>query len=63
MFAVTLFGLLKKKKWAPILALVVTVNQRVFATYVFFPSTAIFVTLIWSLVIIYFSYRDIKSIA
>jgi hypothetical protein len=61
LFAVALFGLIKKKKWAPYLSVVVTVNQRVFATYVFFPSTAIFVTLIWSLVIIYFAYRDIKT--
>ena len=61
LYAVTLFGLLKKKKWAPYLALIVTVNQRVFATYVFFPSTAIGVTLIWSLIIIYFAYRTIKT--
>ena len=61
LFTVALFGLLKKKKWAPYLALLVTINQRVFATYVFFPSTAIGVTLIWSLIIIYFAYRDIKT--
>ena len=61
LYAVTLFGLSKKKKWAPYLALAITINQRVFATYVFFPSTAIFVTLIWSLVIIYFAYRDITT--
>jgi hypothetical protein len=61
LYAVTLFGLLKKKKWAPYLALIVTVNQRVFATYVFFPSTAIGVTLIWSLIIIYFAYRTIRT--
>jgi hypothetical protein len=61
LFAVALFGLIKKKKWAPYLALIVTVNQRVFATYVFFPSTAIGVTLIWSLIIIYFAYRNIKT--
>ncbi len=61
LYTVTLLGLLKKKKWAPYLALIITVNQRIFATYVFFPSTAIAVTLIWSIVIIYFAYRDIKS--
>ena len=61
LYAVTFFGLIKKKKWAPYLALIVTINQRVFATYVFFPSTAIGVTLIWSLIIIYFAYRDIKT--
>jgi hypothetical protein len=61
LFAVALFGLIKKKKWSPYLALIVTINQRVFATYVFFPSTAIGVTLIWSLLIIYFAYRTIES--
>jgi hypothetical protein len=61
LYTVTLIGLIKKKKWAPYLALIITINQRVFATYVFFPSTAILVTLIWSLLIIYFGYRDISS--
>jgi hypothetical protein len=44
LFALTLFGLSKKQKWAPILAIVITVTQRVFATYVFFPSPAIAIT-------------------
>jgi hypothetical protein len=61
MFALTLFGLIKQQKWAPYLAITVTVAQRVFATYVFFPSPAIGLTLAWSLVIVYFAYRDIKT--
>jgi hypothetical protein len=60
LFALTLFGLSKKQKWAPILAIAIAANQRVFGTYVFFPSPAIAVTLIWSMVIIYFAYKDIK---
>ena len=60
LFTLTLFGLMKKKKWAPFLAIALTIIQRSFATYVFFPSTAIPVTSIWSLLIIYFAYRDIK---
>ena len=60
-FAVTLFGLRRKKKWAPILAIAITVSQRAFAVYVFFPSIAIPIPLIWSLVIIYFAFKDIKS--
>jgi uncharacterized membrane protein (DUF2068 family) len=60
-FTLTLFGLLRKKKWAPYLAIVLTIIQRSFATYVFFPSGAIAVTLIWSLIIVYFAYNDIKS--
>jgi len=60
-FAVTLFGLKRRKKWAPILAIALTVTQRVFAVYVFFPSIAIPIPLIWSVVIIYFALKDIKA--
>jgi len=60
LFTLTLFGLMKKNKWAPFLAITLTIIQRSFAAYVFFPSTAIPVTSIWSLLIIYFAYRDIK---
>lgn len=61
LFALVLFGLHKKHKWAPILAIIITVTQRVFATYVFFPSPALLLTLIWSLLIIYFAYKEIKN--
>ena len=61
LFALTLFGLRKKQKWAPILAIIITVTQRVFATYVFFPSPALILTLIRSLVIIYFAYPEMKN--
>jgi hypothetical protein len=60
MFSLTLFGLIKTKKWAPILAIGLTVTQRAFATYVFFPSIGISLTLIWSLLIIYFAYLNLK---
>jgi hypothetical protein len=60
-FAVTLFGLKSKKKWAPILAITITVTQRVFAIYVFFPSIAIPIPLVWSLVIIYFAAKDLRT--
>ena len=59
-FAATLFGLHKKQKWAPFLAIAITSAQRAFATYVFFPSPAIAITLAWSLIIIYFAYKDTK---
>jgi hypothetical protein len=60
-FVVTLFGLKRNKKWAPILAIAITVTQRVFAFYVFFPSIAIPLPLIWSLIIIYFAFKEIKT--
>jgi hypothetical protein len=61
LFALTLFGLIKRKTWSPFLAIVLTVIQRAFATYIFFPSSALVVTLIWSLMIIYFAYKDIGT--
>jgi 4-hydroxybenzoate polyprenyltransferase len=60
-FTITLFGLKKRQRWAPILVIGITVTQRVFAFYVFFPSIAIPIPLIWSLVIIYFAFKDIKT--
>jgi hypothetical protein len=51
----------KKEKMAPILAIAITLTQRVFAFYVFFPSIAIPIPIIWSLVIIYFAVKDIKT--
>jgi hypothetical protein len=61
LFSVALFGLRKRQKWAPVLVIVVTVTQRVFGTFVFFPSPAIAATLVWSLVIVYFAYKDMKT--
>ncbi len=61
LFAVVLFGLRKRQKWAPPLAIAIVVTQRVFGTYVFFPSPAIAATLVWSLVIVYFAYRTMKT--
>jgi hypothetical protein len=60
-FTVTLFGLKRRQKWAPILAITLTITQRIFAVYVFFPSIAIPIPLIWSIVIIYFAFKDIKT--
>src|SRR5512147_2374540 len=37
-FGLTFVGLRRRKKWAPKLAIAITVIQRIFAFYVFFPS-------------------------
>jgi hypothetical protein len=59
-FALALYGLKKRKVWAPKLALVLTIVQRLFATYIFFPSPALALTLIWSLWIVAFAVLTIK---
>jgi hypothetical protein len=71
-FALTLFGLIKRKKWAPFLAIAITLTQRAFGTCAFFPNLSDILvqpliivpnaaTLIWSLTIVYFAYKDIKT--
>ncbi len=60
-FAVALYGLRKRKTWAPKLALALTVVQRVFATYIFFPSPALALTLIWSILVAAFAVMDLKA--
>ncbi len=72
LFALTMLLLIKRKRWAPFLAIAITVNQRIFSNYAFFPNLADIqmqplilapnaATLIWSLIIIYFAYNDLKS--
>ena len=61
LFTVTLFGLVKKQRWAPKTAIVITLIQRIFAMTVFFPSPGIVATLIWSIIIVYFAYKPIQS--
>ena len=63
LFALILFGLNKRKTWAPLLAIALTIAQRVFATYIFFPSPALGITLIWSFMIIYFAYKEIGTVS
>lgn len=60
LYSVTLYGLTKKRGWAPKLAIAITIAQRIFGTYVFFPSLAILITLAWSLIIIFVAYQTIK---
>jgi hypothetical protein len=60
LFALTLYCLKKNYSWAPILAIVLTVMQRAFAVYVFYPSYFIPIPMIWSLVIIYFAIKTLR---
>jgi len=60
-FAVALFGLKKNKTWAPMLVLALTVAQRVFATYIFYPSPALALTLVWSVMLAAFAVLTIKN--
>ena len=61
LFGLTLYCLKRNLRWAPILAIVLTVTQRAFAVYVFYPSYFIPVPMIWSLVIIYFAIKTLRQ--
>ena len=72
LYAIILFGLIKRKNWAPFFAISMTVTQRVFSNFAFFPNPSDIVnqplilipnaaTLIWSLIIIYFAFKDVKT--
>jgi hypothetical protein len=60
LFALTLFCLRKNLKWAPIMAIALTVAQRAFAIFVFYPSYFIPIPLVWSLVIIYYAVKELR---
>jgi uncharacterized membrane protein (UPF0136 family) len=60
LFTVTLFCLKRNYHWAPVLAIILTLAQRVFAVYVFYPSYFIPVPMIWSLVIIYYAIKTLR---
>jgi hypothetical protein len=61
LFTITLFCLKRKIQWAPIMAIGLTVAQRVFAVYVFYPSYFIPIPMIWSLLIIYFAITTLRQ--
>jgi hypothetical protein len=61
LFAVALLGLARKQLWGLGLAIAVTMAQRIFAAFVFFPSLGIIITLIWSSLIVYFGYRTLEA--
>ena len=61
LFAIVLIGLKKAKRWAPIVAIIITISQRVFTNYVFFLSIMNIITVVWSSLIIYFAYSVIKK--
>jgi len=60
LFAVAFFGIVKKQMWGPVLAIGVTVTQRVI-NFFQFERVAVIFTLIWSILIVYFAYKQLQS--
>jgi hypothetical protein len=60
LFAVAYFGIVKRQKWGSMLAIAVTVIQRVINFFQFYRIAIVFTT-IWSILIIYYAYRELKQ--
>ena len=61
LFAIALYGIIKKQKWGSILAIILTVTQRVVGFFMFQLNVGVAVEVIWSLLIIYFAYKEITQ--
>ena len=59
LFAIALYEIIKKQKWGSILAIILTVTQRVVGFFMFQLNVGVAVEVIWSLLIIYFAYKEI----
>lgn len=56
LFAIALYGLMKKYTWAPVSAIILTIAQRAIGFYIFKLNLGVTIEIIWSLLIIYFAY-------
>jgi hypothetical protein len=56
-FAMALFGILGRQKWAAYLAVAATVAQRVTGVFIFDLNVGMVVEVVWSLLIIYFAFK------
>ncbi len=61
-YAVALFGLLKKMVWAPLLVIAISVANRVLALPLYFISPAFAFWAIWTVILIVVSYLDLKKL-
>ncbi len=61
-YAVALFGLLKKMTWAPLLVIAISVANRVIALPLYFISPAFAFWAIWTVIIVVVSYLDWKKL-
>jgi hypothetical protein len=61
LFGIALYGVIKRLKWAPVLVIGLTLAQRVIGFYIFKLNVGVAVEIVWSLMIIYFAYREYKT--
>ncbi len=61
-YIIALFGLMKQKKWAPQLIIVISVVNRALALVLYFISPAFTFWAVWSIILIALAYFDWRKI-
>ncbi len=61
-YAVALFGLLKKMTWAPLLVIAISIANRVIALPLYYISPAFAFWAVWTAILVVLSYLDWKKL-
>jgi hypothetical protein len=62
-YAIGLFGLLKKQKWAPLLVIVISIANRTLALVIYFISPAFAFWAIWTIILVALAYMDYRKLS
>ncbi len=62
-YAVSLFGLVKNQKWAPLLVIAISVINRVFALVIFYISPALAFWAAWTVILVVLGFLEYKRLA
>jgi hypothetical protein len=60
-FFIAALGIVNKRKWGTFLAVAATAAQRVVGVFIFTLNAGMVVEIVWSVLIIYFAYREISQ--
>ena len=61
-YAISLFGLFKAQKWAPLLVVGISIINRILALLIYFISPAFAFWAVWTAILIVFSYIDYQKL-
>ncbi|MGZ4850764.1 MAG: hypothetical protein ACXV2C_05230 [Candidatus Bathyarchaeia archaeon] len=61
-YIVSLFGLLRKMKWSPLLIVAISVANRALALFLYFISPAFAFWAVWTVILLVLAYLDYKKI-
>lgn len=60
-YAVGLFGLLKRKLWAPLLIIAISIANRALALVLYFISPAFAFWAVWTVILVVLAYLDLRK--